>query len=224
MARIAGPLLLVAILAGLACRQTATQRALPEEVALPAPKAKGNVSVEEAIARRRSVREFAPTPLTWAEIGQLAWAAQGITEPARKLRAAPSAGALYPIEAYFATPEGLYHYLPDGHRMERLSDRDLRQNLQAAALNQVAVGQAPLVVVLAGVYERTTRKYGQRAERYVHMEVGHVGQNIQLEAVALRLGSVTIGGFPDDQVAQVLGLPKDQTPLYVIPVGHPRAG
>jgi len=220
--RVAGPLVLAAVLAGLACRQTATQRALPEEAKLPAPQTKGEVSVEEAIARRRSVREFAPTPLTWAEIGQLAWAAQGITEPTRKLRSAPSAGALYPLEAYFVTPDGLYHYLPDGHRMERLSDRDLRPDLQAAALNQAAVGQAPLVIVIAGVYERTARKYGPRAERYVYMEAGHVGQNIQLQAVALELGSLTIGGFPDDQVAKALGLPEDQRPLYLIPVGHPR--
>ena len=192
-----------------------------EQIKLPEPRAEGGLSVEAAIAARRSVREFDPRPLSWAEIGQLAWAAQGITDPVRRLRAAPSAGALYPLELYFATPDGLYHYLPDGHRMERLGARDRRRDLQEAVVGE-EVGPAPLVIVISAVLERTAQKYRSRAERYVCLEVGHVGENLQLQAVALGLGSVPIGGFREEQVAKALGLPQGRQPLYLIPVGYPK--
>ena len=214
------PLVMLAVTALVAaslCHRTLGQRQPAEPRALPAPRLKGTVSVEEALARRRSVRQFAPTPLAWEEVGQLAWAAQGITEPTRKLRTAPSAGATYPLEVYLLTPEGAYHYLPEGHRVEQLADRDLRAALGAGA----SAEQAPLVMVLAAVYERTRARFGDQAERYVHMEAGHVGENIQLQAVALGLGSVTIGGARDEAVRAALGLPEDQHALYVIPVGHP---
>jgi SagB-type dehydrogenase family enzyme len=210
-------LVALALLAASVGRQTVGQREPAEPRALPAPRLKGTVSVEEALARRRSVRQFTPTPLSWDEIGQLAWAAQGITEPARKLRTAPSAGALYPLEVYLVTPEGAYHYLPEGHRVERLSDRDARSALGAGA----SAAQAPLVIVLAAVYERTRARFGDQAERYVYMEAGHVAENIQLQAVAMGLGSVTIGGAREEEVRTALGLPEDQHTLYVIPVGHP---
>lgn len=193
-------------------------------IALAPPRLESSVSVEAAIAKRRSVRSFAPTPLTLEEIGQLAWAAQGLTDPTRKLRAAPSAGALYPLEVYFVCPDGLFHYLPDGHKLERKSDKDVRGALSEAALGQDSVAKAAADVVVAAVYERTAKKYGDRAERYVHIEVGHVGQNIHLQAVALGLGSVSIGAFVDEKVKEVLGLPEDEAPLYIIPVGHRAEG
>ncbi|MGD0459647.1 MAG: SagB/ThcOx family dehydrogenase [Terriglobia bacterium] len=189
---------------------------------LPAPDRKGLMSLEEALAARRSVREFRREPLTDRELSQLLWAAQGITSP-DGLRTAPSAGALYPLEVWVATASGFYHYEPRQHRLTRRLERDLRPDIHRAAFMQEALLQAPVVLVIAAVYERMAQKYGeQRTPRYVHMEVGHSAQNLLLEAVALGLGGVLIGAFNDREVEKVFSLPADQKPLYLIPVGHPR--
>lgn len=198
------------------------KKSKPEEiVTLPEPVREGRMSLEEAILRRHSVREFARDPLNDRELSQLLWAAQGITHEG--LRTAPSAGALYPLELYVATSAGLVHYLPRRHQLERVSGRDLRAALCQAALGQEPVREAPAVFVIATVYERTAIKYGPaRTPRYVHMEAGHAAQNLLLQAVTLGLGGVTIGAFNDDEVGRVLALPADHRPLYLIPVGHPR--
>lgn len=188
--------------------------------ALPAVRTEGDVSVEGALARRRSVRAFAPRSLTREEISQLAWAAQGVTSDAG-LRAAPSAGALYPLELYVCTSEGLFHYDPDEHALTLRRAGDLRSAVQAAGLNQEALGDAPAIFLIAAVYERTARKYGSRTERYVHMEAGHAAQNILLEATALGLGAVPIGAFEDLRLSEALSLPGDHRPLYLVPVGEP---
>jgi SagB-type dehydrogenase family enzyme len=190
--------------------------------ALPAPQRAGKISVEEAIARRRSIREFKKSPLSDQELAQLLWATQGITHSGG-LRAAPSAGALYPLELYVATSEGFFHYQPQAHRLIRRSQHDLRASLARAALDQAMVREAPAVFVITAVFERTAQKYGPaRAPRYVHLEAGHAAQNLLLEAVALGLGAVPVGAFHDEPVEQALGLPADHKPLYLIPVGHPR--
>jgi len=191
------------------------------ETALPAPRTTGKMSLEQAIARRRSIRQFAAKDLTREQVGQLAWAAQGITEPSRGLRTAPSAGATYPMELYLVKRDGVFRYLPNGHRLERVSADDKRAALAQAALGQSSVQEAAVDIVVAAVYERTKRRYGDRAERYVHIEAGHVAQNIHLQAVALGLGSVSVGAFDDAGVSSTLGLPSEQAPLYIIPVGHP---
>jgi SagB-type dehydrogenase family enzyme len=191
-------------------------------IALPAPQLKGTLSLEEALARRRSVRDFADTPLTLAELGQLLWAAQGTTDPAG-LRTAPSAGALYPLEVYAVTGEAVFHYEPGRHQIAVHVQGDLRPALHAAALRQDSVLNAPAVITIAAVYARTAGKYGEeRSPRYVHLEAGHAAQNILLQAVSLELGGVPIGAFEDNRVKQALSLPADQQPLYLIPVGHPR--
>lgn len=138
-------------------------------------------------------------------------------------RTAPSAGALYPLEIYLATAAGVDHFDPARHVLTRVSDGDPRSALHDAALAQSAVLEAPVVFVIAAVYARTAGKYGPRAERYVHLEAGHAAQNIVLQAVALGLASVPIGDFDDERVQAALGLPPDQQPLYLIPVGQRRA-
>ncbi len=195
-------------------------RMVGRAVELPAPRTDGPMSLERALAERRSVRDFTDERLTLEELAQLLWAAQGITADWGG-RTAPSAGALYPLEVYAVTPGGLYHYLPDGHRADVLRADDLRRPLAAAALGQSAVAEAPAVLVIAAVFRRTEVKYGERAERYVHLEAGHAAQNVLLQAVALGLGGVPIGAFSDREVQRVLGLPADHEPLYLIPVGHP---
>ncbi len=193
-----------------------------KEIQLPQPKTKGAVSLEETICQRRSVRDFSSKELGLDEISQLLWAAQGIT--ARKagssLRAAPSAGALYPMELYLLSKNGLFHYLPEGHKLEVLSDKDLRKSLADASLGQAAIKDAAVVIVICGVPKRITGKYGERGIRYMHIEAGHIAQNIQLEATAVGLGSVPIGAFNDARVDKTLGLAKGCQALYIIPVGH----
>jgi len=203
------------------------QTAPPDETQpLPPPNLTGTLSFEEALSARRSVRSYGSKALTWQEIGQLLWASQGITldrGPSQPgLRSAPSAGALYPLETYVVTGEGLYHYLPADHAVRHTPKLGLRQDLWEPGLKQDWIREAPAVFILAAVFERTAARYGARAARYVHMEAGHAAENLLLQAVALGLGGVVIGAFYDQQVATVLELPEQQEPLYLIPVGHPR--
>ena len=189
------------------------------KITLPPPVHKGLVSLEETLCRRRSVREFADKPVTEKQIGQLLWAAQGITD-AQGLRTAPSAGALYALEIYVATANGFYRYIPESHRMERQSVEDLRQALYRAASEQESVLGAAAVIVIAAIYGRLAEKYGkERSTRYAHLEAGHAAQNLLLQATALGLASVPIGAFRDDQVQATLSLPLEHAPLYLIPVG-----
>ncbi|MCS7119688.1 MAG: SagB/ThcOx family dehydrogenase [Nitrososphaerota archaeon] len=195
-----------------------------KEIALPSPRYVSNVSVEEALLRRRSIRDYKAEPLTLHEVSQLLWAAQGITDE-RGLRTAPSAGALYPLEVYLVVgnveglDKGVYKYKPEGHRIIKVLDGDKREELSAAALGQAPVKNGAIDIVIAAVYERTTVKYGDRGIRYVHMEAGHAAQNIYLQSTALSLGTVTVGAFYDDQVKSVLRLPENEQPLYILPVG-----
>jgi len=189
-------------------------------VKLSKPNLKGAMSLEECIQNRRSKRSFRSQPLSLEQISQLLWAAQGITDQKGGLRAAPSAGALYPLEIYVVKSDGLYRYKPQGHELERAGSGDLRNSLAGAALGQKSVSDAPVDIVICGVYERITGRYGNRGIMYTHIEVGHAAQNIHLEAVALGLGSVPIGAFQEEKAAGVLALPKDHKPLYIIPVGY----
>ena len=210
-------MLLLVCLVG--CTPPATAWVEGETIDLPAPQTVGKVSLEETLARRRSVRQYTQEALTWEELGQLFWAAQGITSDWGG-RAAPSAGALYPLETYVVTREGLYHYVPEEHQVVHTPMLGLHDALWEAGLKQDWIRNAPAVFVFAAVYARTAGKYGDRAERYVHVEVGHAAENLLLQAVALDLGAVVIGAFHDAQVQRVLNLPEDQAPLYLIPVGR----
>ena len=187
---------------------------------LPAPKVKGEISLEEAIAQRRSKRDFLDKPLTLTQLSQILWAAKSV----------PSAGGLYPLEIYVVVGEngrenlkaGVYHYLPEKHAVEIGKSGDLRHELAQAALGQYFIAEAPITLVIAAEHERTTGKYGQRGIRYVHIEVGHVGENIYLQAETLGLGTVAVGAFNDEEVSQVLNLPENYKSLYIMPIGYPR--
>jgi len=198
-----------------------TVRSGEKIIELSEPVLKGGVSFEEALAARRSVRDFTGERLTEKELSQLLWSAQGTTRSWGG-RTAPSAGALYPIELYIVLPEGLFRYVSMGHKLVRISDQSLFKPLAGAALGQECIRHAPAVIVMTALYERTERKYGRRGERYVKMEVGHVAENILIQAVSLGLGAVPIGAFYDDRVSRALNLPENHEPLYLIPVGRER--
>ncbi|MBU2601531.1 MAG: SagB/ThcOx family dehydrogenase [Actinobacteria bacterium] len=195
------------------------------QIPLPAPEYGSATSVEEALLGRRSVRDYEDEPLTIAEVSQLLWAAQGITDPSRGLRTAPSAGALYPLEVYVVVgnvdgvQQGVYRYVPLEHALVMTRSGDAREELAAAALGQTWVGEGSISIVLSAVYERTTKTYGDRGIRYVHMEVGHSAQNVCLQAVSLGLGAVVVGAFEDDEVREVLNGAAEEHPLYVVPIG-----
>lgn len=197
-------------------------------IILPEPRPDSRTSVESALRRRRSVREFDQRSLTLSEVSQLLWAAQGVSNPEGK-RTAPSAGALYPLEVLVVAGKagelsaGVYRYRPASHDLLLLAQGDKRAKLAAAALAQDWLADAPATIVLAAVYARTARKYGRRAERYVHMEAGHAAQNVHLQAVALDLGTVVVGAFDDAEVKRVLSLEAEEQPLYLMPVGRSRA-
>ncbi len=190
-------------------------------VILPEPRQAGGMSLEQVLALRRSVRKFSSRALTDEQLGQLLWAGQGISDPDLKLRTAPSAGALYPLELFLVTSTGVFHYLPEKHSLTLIKEMDHREELAAAALNQEFIAAAPAVIIVSAVYQRMFRRYGDLwGELYVHLEAGHVGENILLQAVALGLGAAPIGAFNRPEVKDALGLPKDTVPLCLFPVGY----
>lgn len=195
------------------------------QIKLPSPNLKGKISLEEAIFKRRSIRIFKDEALSLEEVSQLLWSLQGITNSAKGLRTAPSAGATYPLEIYVVAGKiknleaGIYRYNPRQHSLILHYKGDVRRALSEASLRQESILQAPVSFVIAAVFSRTEIRYGKRAERYVYMEVGHAAQNLHLQAAALDLGSVPIGAFQDKMAKETLYLPKEEEPLYIIPVG-----
>ena len=196
---------------------------------LPPPKKKGKISLEEAIAGRRSIRDFTPELISALQLSQILWAAQGINDIPWGHRATPSAGATYPLEIFVVLGQnsiagvgaGIYRYNVDKHSLSQHYKGDIRLELAVVALHEESIHQAPLDIVICAEYERTLSRYGSRGTRYVHMEVGHAAQNIYLQATALGLGTVVIGAFNDEQVSQVLRLKRRIKPLYIMPIGKP---
>lgn len=193
---------------------------------LPQPNSDSDFSLERALKQRRSVRNFSGAALALNEIAQLLWSAQGITSP-DGLRTAPSAGALYPLEIILAAGNvtgldpGVYRYDPSGHLLTPVAEGDRRAELARAALGQLWMQTAPAVIAFGAVAERTTRKYGSRGIPYVYIEVGHSAQNVFLQAQALGLGAAVVGAFDDARIASILQMPKEERPLYLMPVGKP---
>lgn len=204
---------------------TKIQYSNSDKIKLPAPDKKGGMPVEMAINNRRSVRNYSDKPVGIKEISQILWSAQGITNKERSLRAAPSAGATYPLELYLVADnvkgleDGVYHYITEGHYIQEIKDEQIKGKLATAAFGQSFISKAPVMLVISAVYERTTLKYGERGKRYVHMEAGHVAENIYLQAESLHLGTVVVGAFTDKKVKQLIGMKEQETPMYIIPVG-----
>jgi SagB-type dehydrogenase family enzyme len=197
-------------------------------IELPLPQKKGKLSVEEAISKRRSIRNYLSKELTIEQLSQLVWSAQGITDQRSGFRAAPSAGALYPLEIICVIKNvgdlkpGIYRYLPKEHAIVLQKEGDFQKDLSIAALSQNFIAQAPLNIVITADYNRIKWRYGERGIMYTHIEVGHVGQNLYLQAEALGLGTCAVGAFYDHRVADLLDLPKNLDPLYIMPIGYPK--
>ncbi len=196
-------------------------------IKLPPPAKKGGMPLAETLAARRTVRQFAARPLDLAQVSQLLWEADGLSDP-RGLRTSPSAGATYPLDLYLVVgergvaelPAGVYHYLVAEHALALLTPGEDRAAVARACLHQTWMTEAPVMVVITGEYRRCTARYGQRGVRYTHMEAGNVSQNLFLAAEALGLGAGIVGAFEDKPLAQVLKLPPAHEPLLVMPVGY----
>lgn len=196
-----------------------------ERIQLPEPKTKGQVSIEEAIANRRSVRGYKDEPLTLAEISQLVWAAQGITDSDLGKRSAPSAGGIYPVEIYVVVQNvegleaGVYHYVPAVNVLEEVFLEEVSERLSGTALGQDFIAEAPVNLIVTGNAPIVMEKYGNEGMKYTNIEIGHVSQNIYLQAEGLGLGTVTIGALNEEAIRHVLDLPSEHTPHYIMPVG-----
>lgn len=220
--------LLVLILVGGLVQLDAQETDSPKRLKLPKPILDGSISLEAAINHRRSIRSYQTVPLTISEIGQLLWSAQGITG-SPGFRTAPSAGALYPIEMFVVVgdvigiSQGVYQYIPEGHRLRKILPEDVRVKIWRSSLRQEPVKSAPIILVFTVVYQRTTQKYGNRGHRYAHIEVGHAAQNVYLQCESLGLGGVVIGAFQDQEIREILGLSGTRHPLLIMPVGRRRS-
>ena len=177
-------------------------------------------ALAELLTRRRSVRDFSDIGLGKEEISQLCWAVQGITSKEGH-RTSPSAGAIYPLTLLVVGADGVFEYLPKQHSLRLLREGDTRPKLQAAALEQPCVGEAPCCMVMAVDVDRMELKYGPHAERFCYLEAGHAAQNVLLMATELGLGCVPVGAFSDKSVASVLDLKPYVRPVYLLPIGHP---
>ncbi|MEL7670415.1 SagB/ThcOx family dehydrogenase [Methanobacterium sp.] len=207
-----------------------SQRTVISTINLPSPILDGNVSVEQAIQNRRSVRHYTNQSITLQDVSQLMWAAQGITDKANNLRSVPSGGQVYPLEVYIIVgkdgvtglSEGIYHYNPYNNTLEKTSESDARSDLSQAANGQAWVKEAPVDIVITGDYSKMVAKYKDETlcTRFVNLEAGHAGENIYLEAEARGLVTVALGSFKDDQVHTVLGLPENENTIYIYPVGY----
>ncbi len=215
----------------LACQQETepapTELPIEFKTELPQPRKDSDVSIEETLLKRRSVRDYTGEVLTLQEVSQLLWAAQGTTS-LRGFRTAPSAGALYPLETYIVVgdveglSEGVYRYQTRGHKLVKVLEGDYRPQLTKASLGQYFVEGGAAYIVFTAVYKRTTVKAGDEGIKYVHMEVGHAAQNVCLQAVSLGLGTVVMGGFNGSRAHEILKLPENETPLYFMAVGRMR--
>ncbi|MCM1986163.1 SagB/ThcOx family dehydrogenase [Methanococcoides seepicolus] len=195
------------------------------ELQLPDPALAGNISIEQTLAQRRSIRSYSDNPLSLSNVSQILWAAQGMTMD-KFFRTAPSAGALYPLEVYLIAGNvrgldvGVYRYAPARHSLIRICDGDRRDELCKASLSQPHIRDAAAVVVIAADYSRTTVKYGTRGIRYVHIEGGCAAENICLQGMSLGIGTCVTGAFDDAKVASILNLPANEDPLLILSIGY----
>ena len=197
-----------------------------KQIALPDPSGYGGPTLEDTVLARRSRREYAGQSLSLEGLSRLLYAAQGITDPQTQHRAAPSAGALYPIEVYLAVQDvsgldsGIYHYAVQTHALELLRQGDFRQSVMEAGVGQAHLGNANVCFILSAIFQRTRWKYRQRTYRYLLLEAGHIGQNLCLAATAMGLGACPVGAFLDDDLNALLGLDgQNEAALYILATG-----
>ncbi len=197
-------------------------------LALPNPAVAIGAGLWEALAKRRSIREYSPGPLSMEELAKLLWATQGVTDPrfSPSFRTAPSAGALHPIDTYLivnrveSLAAGIYFFHVQNFSLERKRRGDFSRQIAQAALNQDMAREAAIVFSWVAVVRRSSQKYRQRAYRYIYLDCGHIAQNLYLAATALGLGCCGVAAFFDDEVNELLETDgREETAIYLATVG-----
>jgi SagB-type dehydrogenase family enzyme len=203
-----------------------TKNSIMKRIHLTQELAHDGLSVEKAIANRRSQRDFTGETMSLPELSHLLRYSSGLTDKRQGSRAAPSAGATYPIEVYAIAnnieglARGIYHYLIPSHELELLREGDFRNEMSRAALQEIMFKQANVIIALSAVFQRTQQRYRERAQRYICFEAGHIAQNTYLIATSMGLGACAIGAFYDNEFNRLLGLDgKNESVLYLLAVG-----
>jgi len=218
------------VAAGPVCSQENQKKAEKAgTVRLPEPKRKGSISLEETIQMRRCVRKYADKPLSLVQVSQLLWAANGVTGRDPRFRAAPSAGALHPLDFYVVAGQGsvlgleagVWHYGVKNHELSLVAPGDLREALCGVSLRQKHVKAAEINIVITVEYARTTKKYGSRGKRYAVLDAGFAAENLFLQVQSLGLSTCVVGAFKDGEVAEVLKLPPKRVPMLILTIGFP---
>ena len=206
-------------------RTAEMEKSNKELILLPKDFLKGRLSVFDAIETRRSIRDYSEEPITMKELSTLLYTTQGITQKGR--RAAPSAGALYPIETYIIVnnvqelAKGLYHYVPGEHALRVVKSGDFGAIMRAMSLGQSSLEKAAVDFVWTAVFKRTTSKYDERGIMYIYMEAGHISENLYLQANSLGLGVVAIGAFDNNAVNEFIGVDgEEEAVIYINSVGN----
>lgn len=197
-------------------------------IPLPAPGDARGLSLEDAIRQRRSVRTYTGASMTQDALSRLLFHTGGITaeQVGTRLRAAPSAGALYPIETYVVAHRvegleaGVYHYAVQDHALTQVRAGDVRNEIVRAGILQSFLGEANVVLILTSIFQRLRWRYRARAYRYALLEAGHIGQNVYLAATAMGMGACAVGAFNDDAINVLVGVDGvEEAVLYVLTVG-----
>lgn len=203
-----------------------------EKIYLPKDFKKSKTSIEEVMQRRRSIRDFSGKSLNIKELSKILYFSYGITGQIENnktkifLRASPSAGALYPIEIYPVIfnvkniDKGLYHYNVKNHFLEKLKTGDYHDLIYRSTLSQEMIKYASVIILLTAMFNRTKIKYGERGYRYILLDAGYIGENIYLVSNAMGLGVVSIGGFIDDDINELLDINGvDEAVIYIFAIG-----
>jgi SagB-type dehydrogenase family enzyme len=206
-----------------------------ERTVLPEPAVQGGPDIWAVIWKRHSVRAYTNDAMSLQDLSQILWATQGVRETVSgafcdfKLRTAPSAGALYPIETYLyvnrvdGLKKGLYHYVIGNHELELVKEGDFSGEVKGGALDQQIAGDAAVVFIWTAIIERSSWKYLQRAYRYIFLDAGHIAQNLALAVEALDYGSCQIGAIYDDEINSLLDLDGiHESVVYMSTVARPR--
>jgi len=194
-------------------------------IKLPEPFIDSKISLEKVLWERRSQRTYKAFPLDVSEISQLLWAGQGITDYEKGRRTAPSARAKYPLDLYITIfyadgiDKGIYQYIPEKHALKKVFENNKKDEILKACNFQGSIAQSSVVIIIAGTYTRMNEKYTETDIRFTYSEVGHASQNIFLQATALNLGTVVVGGFKEDLLNKALQFPTETRALYVMPIG-----
>lgn len=191
----------------------------------------GSMNVTEAIANRESCRAYRESPLSLQLISDLCWAAQGITHERDGVsrRAAPSAGATYPYSLDVVLKSntcpdlatGIYRYDSESHQVSPRVEESIEVDLVEACYNQPVVSEAPAFLAFSAEFDKTVRQYPDHGRRYVHIEAGHIAQNVHLSCLDIGLESCPIGAFDDEHLANALSLDSRLESVYLVAFGYP---